>query len=154
MNPAEALYRARELGAVFTVSDNDPDHIGVKVVAPLQLPGSLMADLKVHKAEIIVLLGQEPDYAGASCTCGVSTGATGSKRCGVCALPLICPHCSGCRGCRRALRDGLIHHSHGDHRRERWQRCESHGYARPGSPDSAAGNHSAADSEAHAGAEV
>ena len=99
MNPAEALYRARELGAVFTVSDNDH----VKVSAPLQLPGSLISDLKNHKSEIVILLGQEPDYAATACTCGESTGGTGGKRCGACALPLICPHCSGCRGCRRAM---------------------------------------------------
>jgi hypothetical protein len=99
MTATEVLCQARQLGAHFTMSGKDP----VKVSSALPLPGSLMADLKIHKAEIVTLLDEEPDYSLTACTCGESTGRTGSNRCGVCALPLICPHCSGCRGCRRAM---------------------------------------------------
>jgi hypothetical protein len=102
MNARDALYQARELGAVFTVSGKDQ----VKVLAPLQLPGSLMAGLKAHKAEVVILLGQEPDYSATACICKQPIGGTGSKRCGVCALPLICTTCLRCRGCKRAL--GLL----------------------------------------------
>jgi hypothetical protein len=99
MNATEVLYEAREHGAVFTTYDEGR----VSISAPLPLPVSLVAALKERKSEIVLLLDREPDYAGTGCTCGESIGGTGSKRCGVCALPLICPHCSRCRGCRRAL---------------------------------------------------
>jgi hypothetical protein len=100
MNAAEALYQARELGAVFTVSGQDQ----VKVSAPLPLPSSLMAGLRAHKLEIVTLLGKEPDYSLTACTCEHSIGGTESKRCGVCGLPMICPTCSRCRGCKLALK--------------------------------------------------
>jgi hypothetical protein len=102
MNPAEALYQARELGAVFTVSGKGQ----VKVSGPLQLSGSLMADLKANKREIISLLGKVPDYSATACTCEQSIGGTGSERCGVCGLPLICSVCSKCRSCKRMARLG------------------------------------------------
>jgi hypothetical protein len=100
MNAAEALCEARKYGAVFTVSGPDQ----VRLSAPLPLPGSLLADLKAHKLEIIGLLGKEPDYSLTACTCKKPMGGTGERRCAVCALPLICPGCSRCRGCRLALR--------------------------------------------------
>ena len=104
MNARDALYRARELGAVFTVSGKDH----VKVSAALPLPSSLMAGLKAHKREIISLLSKAPAYSATAYTCEESIGGTGSERCGVCALPLICPTCSRCRGCRLAMRFGKL----------------------------------------------
>jgi hypothetical protein len=100
VNATEALCEARKHGAVFIVSGEDC----MGVAAPMRLPGSLISDRKIHKAQVIALLEEEPDYSATACTCGDSTGLTGSNRCGVCALPLICPHCSGCRGCKRMVR--------------------------------------------------
>jgi hypothetical protein len=96
----ELLHQARSRGAVFHVRSNDV----IEWEAPLPLPEELLADLKTHKAEIVILLGQEPDYSATACTCEQPIGGTGSEWCGVCGLLLICPTCSRCRGCKLALR--------------------------------------------------
>jgi hypothetical protein len=102
MNASEALFEARKQGATFTVNGEGR----VKVSALLPLPQSLLVELRKHRAELIALLRQEPDYSGTACVCDSPMGGTGSERCGVCGLRLICPTCSRCRGCRLALKFG------------------------------------------------
>ena len=102
MTATEELCHARQLGAHFTVISES----ALKVSSPLPLPRNLTAELRKHKPELLVLLRETPDYSISACICEDSTGLTGSKRCGVCALALICPHCSRCRGCKRVI--GLI----------------------------------------------
>jgi hypothetical protein len=96
----ELLHQARRLGAVFHVRPNNV----IEWQAPLPLPDELLAGLKAHKSELVPLLGQRPNYADTACICKQSIGGTGSTRCGVCGLPMICPTCSRCRGCNLALK--------------------------------------------------
>jgi hypothetical protein len=102
MNASEALFEARKQGAMFTVNGKGQ----VKVSALLPLPQPLLAELREHRAEITNLLLQQPDYSATACLCDRPVGGTGSERCGVCGLTLICPTCSCCRGCKLALRFG------------------------------------------------
>jgi hypothetical protein len=102
MNASEALFEARKQGATFTVNGDGR----VKVKAVLPLPQSLLAELRKHRPEIANLLLQEPDYSATACVCDRPFGGTGSARCGVCGLLLICPACSRCRGCKLALKFG------------------------------------------------
>jgi hypothetical protein len=102
MNASEALFEARKQGATFTVNGKGQ----VKVSALLPLPQPLLVELRKHRAELIALLRQEPDYSATACVCDRPVGGTGSKRCGVCGLTLICPTCSRCRGCKLALKFG------------------------------------------------
>ena len=96
----ELLRRARQLGAIFRVHPDKSIHWE----SPQPLPDYLLGELKEQKPELLVLLGQDSDYASTACTCLVPIGGTGSERCGVCGLPLLCPTCSMCRGCKLALR--------------------------------------------------
>jgi len=41
-----------------------------------------------------------------ACTCPQPIGPTGSQRCVICQLPLLCPNCGGCRGCKLAAQFG------------------------------------------------
>jgi hypothetical protein len=100
MNASEALFEARKQGATFTMTGDGK----VKVSALLPLPQPLLVELRKHRAELITLLRQEPDYSATACVCDRPVGGTGSERCGTCGLLLICPTCSRCRGCKLALR--------------------------------------------------
>ncbi len=93
------LKKARSMGADFRFVGD-----AVVVSAGRALPGELMAELRQHKLDIRVLLAQVPDYQATACVCSVPIGPTGSTRCALCGLPLICPDCQQCRGCRLRLR--------------------------------------------------
>ena len=93
------LKKARSMGADFRF-DGDV----VVVSAPQPLPSGLMAELRQHKRDIKDLLIQGPNYQATACVCPVPIGPTGSDRCGVCGLALICPGCLLCRGCKLRLR--------------------------------------------------
>ena len=96
----ELLRRARSHGAAFQVSESGR----INVLADSPLPDSLMAELRQHKQDIMVLLAQVPNYQATACVCNVGTGRIGTARCGVCGLALICTDCQLCRGCRLRLR--------------------------------------------------
>ena len=100
MNASEALYCARTQGAMFTIFGQDQ----VKVSAPTPLPESLMVELRKNKLALIPLICQQSNYAVTACTCDKTPDGTGPNRCGVCALPLICPVCDRCRGCKLLMR--------------------------------------------------
>jgi hypothetical protein len=70
---------------------------------------ALARELLEHKAEILIHLRRSepaslPDYAATACVCPVPIGPTGSARCPVCQLQLICPGCHRCRGCKLILK--------------------------------------------------
>jgi hypothetical protein len=93
------LKKARSMGADFRFDGH------VVVVSALRpLPPEFMAELRQHKQDIGNLLTQVPDYETTACQCAVPIGPTGTTRCGVCGLALICPNCDLCRGCRLRLR--------------------------------------------------
>jgi hypothetical protein len=79
MNASEALFEARKQGATFTVNGKGQ----VKVSALLPLPQPLLVELRKHRAELIALLRQEPDYSATACVCDSPVDGTGSERCGV-----------------------------------------------------------------------
>lgn len=96
----ELLRRARSQGAAFRVLESGR----INVLADSPLPDTLMAELRQHKQDIMVLLAQVPDYGSTACVCPVPIGPTECARCGVCGLTLICPDCGLCRGCKLRLR--------------------------------------------------
>ena len=102
------LHRARQLGTIFRVNPDKSIHWE----SPQPLPDCLLGELKEQKPALLVLLVRVPDYASTACTCFLPVGGTGSERCGVCGLPLICPRCSLCRGCKLALRFKALEPKH------------------------------------------
>ena len=102
MKAVDALFEAKRRGATFSINGQGQ----IKVSAMLPLPQLVLDELREQREEIINLLLEKPDYTATACNCGTTVGGTGSERCGVCGLALMCPNCSRCRGCKLRLRFG------------------------------------------------
>ena len=100
MTPSETLRKARQMGIQLS-SLGDRLHYEAP---PGVIDSGILELLSQQKQEILLLLSQVPDFQATACQCLVPIGATGSERCGVCGLPLICLACSMCRGCKLALK--------------------------------------------------